>query len=327
MKRFKRVYVEITNVCNLTCSICPGTKRKPSFMSPESFEAILKKIKPFTDYLYLHVMGEPLLHPELHELLKICETLQFQVNIATNGVLIKKHQDSLINSKALRQINFSVHCLEIQRNSEIPDNYMSDILEFIGEGGKTSKAYFALRLWNLKKGDKMDAALLKQIGEFFRLPYNTELHSLGKERGSRVPRLQSAATDSHGTPLPRSSIATLFKIEDRIIREKGIQLAPNVFLNLAEEFKWPETDLISKRPGDSGFCRGLRDHCAILVDGTVVPCCLDREGVTSLGNIFKLEFDNIIDGEKAQRIIVGFSEGKAVEPLCKNCEFRKRFSK
>ena len=301
MKRFKRVYIEITNVCNLTCSICPGTKRKPSFMPPESFEAILKKIRPFTDYLYLHVMGEPLLHPEFPELLKICESLEFQINIATNGVLIEKHKDALIKSKALRQINFSIHCLEIQRNSKIPDNYLADILEFIEEGGKKSKAYFALRLWNLKQDDKLNAALLKQIEEFFHVP---------------------------------------FKIEDRIIKEKGITLAPNVFLNLAEEFKWPEISSLheklylkptGKTPvlhlDDSGFCRGLRDHCAILVDGTVVPCCLDRDGITSLGNIFESDFDNIINSEKAQKTIVGFSEGKAVEPLCKVCEFRKRFSK
>jgi MoaA/NifB/PqqE/SkfB family radical SAM enzyme len=288
MKRFKRVYVEITDVCNLTCSICPGTKRKPAFMPLESFEAILKKIKPFTDYLYLHVMGEPLLHPEFPELLKICETLQFQVNITTNGVLIKKHQDTLMESNALRQINFSIHCLEIQRNSKIPDNYVFDILEFIREGGGKSKAYFALRLWNLKQGDKLNSALLKQIGEFFRIP---------------------------------------FKIEDRIIKEKGIPLAPNVFLNIAEEFRWPEISSDSKQSDDNGFCRGLRDHCAILVDGTVVPCCLDKDGISSLGNIFESELENVICSEKARNIIDGFSKGKAVEPLCKVCEFRKRFTR
>ena len=256
-------------------------------MPPESFEAALKKIRPFTDYLYLHVMGEPLLHPDFPELLKICETLGFEINIATNGVLTKKHQDTLINSNALRQINFSIHCLEIQRNSKLPDDYLSDILEFIEEGGKKSKAYFALRLWNMKQGDKSNAALLKQIEGFFHLPFN---------------------------------------LEEKIVKEKGIPLASNVFLNLAEEFQWPDIKSNSKQPDDSGFCRGLRDHCAILVDGTVVPCCLDKDGATSLGNIFESDFDNIIHSEKARSIIDGFSEGRAVEPLCKVCEFRKRFS-
>ena len=287
MKRFKRVYIEITDVCNLTCSICPGTKRKPAFMPPESFETVLEKIRPFTDHLYLHVMGEPLLHPGFPEILRTCETLKFQTNIATNGVLIKKHGDTLLKSKALRQINFSIHCLEIQRNSEIPDNYLQDIFDFIEEGRKKSKAYFALRLWNLKQDGKLNAALLNQIGEFFRLP---------------------------------------FKIGDRIAKEKGIPLAPNVFLNIAEEFRWPEINSKSGFTDDSGFCRGLRDHCAILVDGTVVPCCLDKDGVISLGNIFGSDFGRIINGGRAQSILDGFSEGRAVEALCKVCEFRRRFS-
>lgn len=302
-KRFKRIYVEITNACNLTCSICPGTKRKTSFMSPESFGIILRKIRPFTDYLYLHVMGEPLLHPDFPELLKICEELDFKTNIATNGVLIRKHRESLLKSNALRQINFSIHCLEIQRNTRLPDDYLSDILDFIGEGRKMSKAYFALRLWNLKAGDKLNAALLKQIEDFFHRTVNAENMNLN---------------------------------------EKGIPLAQNVFLNIAEEFQWPEmsppdgklhknrtvnTPVQDLNQDDRGFCRGLRDHCAILVDGTVIPCCLDRDGIVHLGNIFELEFENIIGSEKAKNIIHGFSEGKAVEALCKACEFRKRFSK
>lgn len=301
-KRFKRIYVEITNACNLTCSICPGTKRKTSFMSPESFGTILRKIRPFTDYLYLHVMGEPLLHPEFPRLLKICEELDFKTNIATNGVLIGKHRETLLKANTLRQINFSIHCLGIQGNTRLADDYLSGILEFIGEGRKISNAYFALRLWNLKAGDESNAAILKQIEDFFHLAVN---------------------------------------IEDMNLKEKGIPLAQNVFLNLAEEFQWPDINPPQGKPqkeftvktpvehlnqDDKGFCRGLRDHCAILVDGTVVPCCLDRDGIIQLGNVFELEFENIISSEKAQSIIRGFSEGKAVEALCKACEFRKRFT-
>jgi MoaA/NifB/PqqE/SkfB family radical SAM enzyme len=256
-------------------------------MPPESFEAILNKTRPFTDYIYLHVMGEPLLHPDFPEILGICESLQFHTNIATNGVLIKKHKDTLIESKTLRQINFSIHCMGIQRNSRITDDYLSDILDFIEDGREKSKAYFALRIWNLKQGDKTYGDLLNQVEDFFHIP---------------------------------------FKIEDRIEKEKGIQLVPNVFLNVAEEFKWPEINPDTGSSDDSGFCRGLRDHCAILVDGTVVPCCLDKDGAMPLGNIFESDFENIIHRGKAQEIIDGFSRGIAVEPLCMGCEFRKRFS-
>ena len=71
----QRAYVEITNVCNLACAFCPGTAREKRFMTPETFALLAGKLRPHTDFLYLHVMGEPLLHPQLAEILHICEEL------------------------------------------------------------------------------------------------------------------------------------------------------------------------------------------------------------------------------------------------------------
>ena len=62
---YSRVYVEITNICNRNCSFCPGTKRELRRMTSEEFSLILDKLEGITEYVYLHVMGEPLTHPEL----------------------------------------------------------------------------------------------------------------------------------------------------------------------------------------------------------------------------------------------------------------------
>ena len=77
---FSKVYLEITNVCNLNCSFCVGTSRKKQFISPDNFQLLAEKIRPHTDFLYLHLMGEPLLHPQLGELLDITAELGFRVN-------------------------------------------------------------------------------------------------------------------------------------------------------------------------------------------------------------------------------------------------------
>ena len=61
--KFKKIYLEITNVCNLKCSFCHGTKRRKQFIDFEDFQQILAKIKNYTNYLYFHIMGEPLMHP------------------------------------------------------------------------------------------------------------------------------------------------------------------------------------------------------------------------------------------------------------------------
>jgi MoaA/NifB/PqqE/SkfB family radical SAM enzyme len=288
MKKLKKIYVEVTNTCNLACSFCPGTNRRPGTMTPNAFDAILGKIRPFTDHLHLHVMGEPLLHPQFPDLLARCEAHGFRVNLATNAVLLKRHSNTLLTSTAIRQIDISLHCLDLQAGSPvIPKTYLDDILEFIAASWATSGIYISLRLWNAWPGKPINTALAERIESFFTLA----------EKLSNLPP---------GT--------------------NAVPLAPRVFLNLAEPFAWPEIhpDLLAAE--GRAFCRGLRDHCAILVDGTVIPCCLDRNGIIALGNVHDAGLDAILRGSRARAMAQGFGEGKAVEPLCARCEFRRRFA-
>lgn len=94
--RFKRIYIEITSSCNLTCSFCQETKRDKRFMSIDEFSHVIEQVKPLTEFIYLHVKGEPLLHPQLGDILQICHDEGMRVNITTNGTLLKKQLDTLI---------------------------------------------------------------------------------------------------------------------------------------------------------------------------------------------------------------------------------------
>jgi len=67
LKTFKKVYIEITSVCNLACSFCPPTARAKGLIKVEQFNKILDEIRPHTKYIYLHVKGEPLLHPRIDQ--------------------------------------------------------------------------------------------------------------------------------------------------------------------------------------------------------------------------------------------------------------------
>lgn len=109
---FSRMYLEITTCCNLSCSFCPGTKRPAAFLSPEDFRTLAAKLRPFGQYLYLHVMGEPLLHPQLPELLEICRALGFRATLTTNGTLLPKKQAALLDAPALRKVSISLHSFE-----------------------------------------------------------------------------------------------------------------------------------------------------------------------------------------------------------------------
>ena len=97
-KLYKRVYIEITNVCNLNCSFCPKTIREKRYMRVDEFKLIINKIKDYTDYIYLHIKGEPLMHPNLEKILDIIAKNNLQINITTKGRLLKDKLD-IINSK------------------------------------------------------------------------------------------------------------------------------------------------------------------------------------------------------------------------------------
>jgi radical SAM protein with 4Fe4S-binding SPASM domain len=105
----------------------------------------------------------------------------------------------------------------------------------------------------------------------------------------------------------------------------SIILAPQVFLSRAQCFAWPHRP--AQDQGTHGYCRGLRDHIAILVDGTVVPCCLDAEGDMPLGNIFQSTLPDILAGPRAFTIREGFAQQRVMDPVCRRCTYRKRFQR
>jgi len=130
MKRFAKVYIEISNICNLKCSFCPGTVRVPRRMNADEFELILNKIKPYTDYIYFHLLGEPLCHPELEKFLSLAENMDFKVIITTNGTLLNKNADILLNSASHYKTVISLHSFEANDNKNSFKNYLKDCFEY-----------------------------------------------------------------------------------------------------------------------------------------------------------------------------------------------------
>ncbi len=291
--RFKKVYIEITNVCNLSCSFCPGTRREPAFMNAADFERILHSLEGHTRYIYLHVMGEPLLHPDLSRFMDISHALGFKVNITTNGTLISERQDDLLGAGALRQVNFSLHSMEKVLSDEGLDRYTSDIFQFTRKALDRGDVYVSYRLWNIgsPSAEKFNRYMLERIEKYFETDH---------------------------------------PLWDGFVQKNRITIRDRLFLNNAEVFEWPDDVRAGNDPGSSpaakGFCLGLRDQIAILADGTVVPCCLDNNGTVRLGNILTQDFEHILGSERAAAIYRGFSEGRAVEGLCRHCSYRERFS-
>lgn len=290
VKQFKKCYIEITSVCNLACSFCPPTLRARQFVSPSEFAKRLDEIKPHTKYIHLHVKGEPLLHPQIGTLLDIADEKGFYVHITTNGTLIEKRKDQLINKSAIRQINFSLHSFDDNRCLKDKKTYMENILRFVKDQVPKTNMYVSFRLWNLSTNNetnrkkKRNRELLAMIEEAFVLDY---------------------------------------QIEERVEPGGGIKVAERIFVNQDHLFEWPS--LTAEEDDGRGFCYGLRNQIAVLSNGTVVPCCLDGDGIINLGNIDEQPLSHIIASERAENIVDGFSQRVAVEELCRKCGFRKRF--
>ena len=273
---FKKAYLEITNVCNLSCEFCNGTKREKAFISPENFKIAAKNLRQVTSFLYLHVMGEPTLHPKLDKLLEICKELDFRVVVTTNGTLLDKAGDLLANSPCVHKVNISLHALEVNK-SIVFEEYLEKCIAFCKKMNRAEKIC-VLRLWNGDKDNKYNSGKLNQ------------------------PIIQYL--EKH---FPKESWKN---------NRQGFCLEGKIFVEFAERFDWRENDEDTKVK-----CYGLRDQIGVLCDGTVVPCCIDCEGIIKLGNIFKDDVLDIINSDLAREIAEGFRCGKAVHPYCQKCGF------
>ena len=176
--RFRKIYVEISNLCNLSCAFCPGTKRTPGRMTPEGFAKLLPKLRPYTDFLYFHIMGEPLCHPHLEEMLKMAGEQGFRVILTTNGTLLSRQQDMLLSASGLHKINVSLHAFEANDLAVPFVKYLEDCFQF----GKAAegKKLVVYRLWNKGGADAKNEEILGAMEQVFPKPWKEE------PRGTRI---------------------------------------------------------------------------------------------------------------------------------------------
>ena len=226
--RFKKIYIETTNLCNLNCDFCIKNRRKKEIMTIQNFKIILSKIKNYTNYIYLHILGEPLLNPKLNEFILLASNEGFNINITTNGYLIDKIKDN----KNIRQVNISLHSFDVKYNVELK-KYLNNIFDSVEELIKND-TYVSLRLW---VKNKYSEDIINEVNNYYKVNIT-----------------------------------------------KNTKIKENLFFNFEKQFIWP--DLNNSYYNESGKCYGLTDHIGILVDGTIVPCCLDTLGIINLGNIF-----------------------------------------
>ena len=273
---YNKVYVEITNICNMNCSFCHGHSRKPRRMSEEEFALILDRLKEHTKYIYYHLMGEPLTHPMLPDFIRMAGEQGYKSIITTNGTLLPRRGEELL-AAGLHKVNLSVHSFE-EGNEEEHRKYISGLAAFAKKAAAAG-TIVVFRFWNT-----------------------------GFDNGKNEFALQVLKQELPG---------------DWAENTRGIRIREKIFVEMADRFEWPDSQAQIK--GEKFSCYGLKDQFGILADGTVVPCCLDSDGVIALGNAFFDDINEILQSQRAQDMLAGFRCGKATEDLCRRCGYAQRF--
>jgi MoaA/NifB/PqqE/SkfB family radical SAM enzyme len=287
--RFKRVNVEITNLCNLRCSFCAVSSRPPQRMGVAAFAGLAGQLAALTDEVVLHVLGEPLTHPDLAGILAAAAAAGLPVHVVTNGALLDAERAGLLLQPIVRQVSVSLQSAAAGALPEAARGpYLDGVLVFCARAASARPdLYVNLRLWDAS-GPRVgieDALLSERLSLHFERDLST--------------------------------------LQVDVRRRKNVPLRGRQYLHFDTRFEWPRLDL--PEGSASGTCHGLSGHFGILVDGTVVPCCLDVDGVIGLGNAYETPLLDILGGERAQRIREGFAAGRRLEALCQRCTFVERF--
>jgi radical SAM protein with 4Fe4S-binding SPASM domain len=291
IKKFKKVHIEITNICNLKCTFCPPKILPNGIMSLEKFDDLNVQLKPYTKELAYHMVGDPLVLTNLADYLNISLKHDLKVNITTTANNInEKHYDALMNP-TIKQINFSINSYNANSHKKSLDEYLNPILDFVKFAQSKNHEYFInFRIWNLdeeKSAKDFNKKVFDRINETFNS--NIDIEEVYKER------------------------------------PKNIRIARKIFFNFDEYFTWPalQNEIVSK----TGFCYGLDSHFGILTSGDVVPCCLDQNACINLGNTNTTQLEDILNSKRVKAIQKGFKNNILVEELCQKCEYRTRFDK
>ena len=273
---YSRVYVEITNICNMHCSFCHGHSRENRVMTREEFAHILRALKGYTGYIYYHLMGEPLTHPQLPLFLKMAADEGFRSVITTNGTLLHRRGEELL-AAAPHKISISLHSFE-QSDESAFRRYLQEVASFAARA-EAAGTIVVLRLWNRGFDEGRNETALTLLREFLPGPW--------------------------------------------LENSRGFRIWGKLFLEWGDRFAWPDQE--APVQGAQFFCYGMKDHFGILCDGTVVPCCLDSDGVINLGNVFQQSLSEILNSPRAAAITDGFARRTASEDLCRRCGYAQRF--
>lgn len=302
----KKIYIEISDICGLKCSFCPAPKGIRGVMDLGLFKKTVLESKHYTNLIALHILGDPLSVGNLAEYLAIAKEANLKVEITTSGANLSDF-DLLLKSP-IKQVNFSLDALNEVENRDFLLGQIADFCAY--KRHIKSEVFVNLRVQKRARNKNLVAFLEREFG------VKNLARFLGESAKSKGANWDSMLD----SPANRNLEANRIKLGDKII------------IDFREVFAW---NVKGDSHGDSsdsressairGTCHALNHHIGILANGEIVPCCMDSQGILSLGNIKDISIKSALTSHRAQEMLKGFRENHIVEPFCKACDYRKCF--
>ncbi|ANE36548.1 radical SAM superfamily enzyme (SPASM domain) [Campylobacter iguaniorum] len=289
---FKKIYIEISDICSCKCSFCPSPMRveRRGVMSLALFERVLTQIKPLCKRICLHVLGDPLEVKNFKDYADLVAKFGLEIDLVTTGKNLKKDSFALLSSPPFHQISLSLSAF-FDENNHFKEDFISNLLAFC----------------NYSVAQKSDVFVNLRVQSEFLLNQNPKMLELFDCLQSHFglnlqPNLDEIKANFQSQIYPKNT---------------KIRLARKVLLNFKTSFNWKNEDANSSQKR----CHALTHQLAILSDGTVVPCCIDCFGVINLGDIKSSNLNEILNSKRALDIKNGFLNGVATEPHCHKCTY------
>ena len=315
---FKPLYVKMKVFygCNLKCEMCNHwreTREAP--VSAARFEEIIRELGELGTKK-LHISGgEPMLRPQVPELVELASSLGIKVTMTTNGTLVDKVKAKRLVEGGLRGVNISI---------DSPLRKMHEKIR--GVEGSFKVTTKAAELFNrYKHKGKLSIRINTVVSRtnFQTLETLPELgHELGADGINLIP------VDDHcGEILSmRKKDIALFNAE---IAPKIAGRAMELGLIVSDEEAFPfgrtESEVRLGRAGRYAFgyydkhpCYAPWTHSLIDFNGNVYVCCMTRERIPPIGNIKNQSFKEIWESTAYQRIRLKMHP-PALRP-CRRCD-------
>lgn len=288
--RFDRIYIELSDICGLSCSFCPHSERKSKrgVMNVELFEEVLRQITmptPLTKLVYLHILGDPLAIKNFDVYVNLLARYGLKLDVVTSGKFLDSWEWDMLLTPPVHQIAFSLSAF-LDAPQRFGADYFERILAFCAYHRQIQSEVFV----HLRVQDRDRGALVDYL------------------------RCGNVAMQNLGNMLATQESAMC-------------RLDYKIFCTFTRHHRWREDAKQDIQSRQRLFCYGGLKQLGILSNGIVVPCCMDCFGEIGLGDIGTQSLREILDSHLYRHIVEGFRQGVAYHPKCQRCDYARTLAR